>query len=127
MPGRHNFSRTVSQATLRSQFINYADPNSAYWRIKAEEAGRLAILAIGREEFSRRIDILWPDDEPRTWKETTIINREVLQGEWCEHKNVAIQETGSMRLVNGSLIDDRTQTLICADCGAQVGGTQWDK
>jgi len=61
--------------------LQQVDINSYYWREQARIAKETAIAILGGEEFCRRMEILWPGEENKTWKETALINREIVNGE----------------------------------------------
>lgn len=38
----------------------------------------------------------------------------------CQHKNTTEEITGSMKFVNGDVIDTTTWIIVCLDCGEDV-------
>jgi hypothetical protein len=39
--------------------------------------------------------------------------------EMCEHEHTVIHTTGSVRFVNGEVLDDVREVILCLDCGEE--------
>ena len=63
------------------------------------------------------------DDTIRTKSDMVrfLIRKEHLR-RYCMHENTVIESTGSRRFVEGDLVEDIREFLVCRDCGKVING-----